>query len=283
MDNIKQQRISSKLLTYCERYGSQNKAAASLKGVSASTVSQILAGNTTLVSDEMWRNIASQVGYRDESWEPVETRDFKLLTRFLTDAKENSLVMAVTGNAGSGKSFTARHFTDSNRQVYILCGADFWNRKMFLQELLTAMGRDYTGYAVGEMMAEVVRNLKVTEKPLIILDEADKLTDQVLYFFITLYNQLEDECGIMLMATNHLEKRLRKGLRLNKKGYNEIWSRIGRKCIELKGVGAADIVAVCEANGVTSKTDIEKIINDSDSDLRRVRRKIHGVKKANAA
>lgn len=149
-----------------------------------------------------------------------------------------------------------------------------------MQELLTAMGRDYTGYSVGEMMAEVVRNLKVTHKPLIIIDEADKLTDQVLYFFITLYNQLEDECGIVLMATNHLEKRLRKGLRLNKKGYNEIWSRIGRKCIELKGVGAADIVAVCEANGVTSRTEIEKIINDSDSDLRRVRRKIHGVKKA---
>jgi DNA transposition AAA+ family ATPase len=280
MDSIKQQRISGKLSTYCERYGSQNKAAASLKGVSAATISQILAGNTTLISDEMWRNIASQIGYRDESWEPVETRDFKLLTRFLADAKENSLVMAVTGNAGSGKSFTARHFTEGTRQVYMLCGADFWNRKMFLQELLTAMGRDYTGYSVGEMMAEVVRNLKVTHKPLIIIDEADKLTDQVLYFFITLYNQLEDECGIVLMATNHLEKRLRKGLRLNKKGYNEIWSRIGRKCIELKGVGAADIVAVCEANGVTSRTEIEKIINDSDSDLRRVRRKIHGVKKA---
>jgi len=285
MDTIKKQGITNKLRSYCDRYGSQNRAAASLRGVSASTVSQILSGKTELVSDVMWRSIAAQIGYKDNNWEPVETTDFKLLTRFFTDAKEddNPMVLAITGNAGTGKTFTARHYADNNKNVYMLCCAEFWTRRVFMQELLTAMGIDHRGNSINEMMAEAVHFLKTDNKPLLILDEADKLTDQVFYFFITLYNRLENECGIVLLATKYLEKRLRRSADLSKRGYEEIWSRVGKKCIVLKGVGAADIVAICEANGITSVKEIESIIEDSESDLRRVRRKIQVFKKSAAA
>ncbi len=275
MNEIQKQQIVERLRNYCERYDSQNRAAASLKGVSSATVSQMLNGNWELIKDEMWRNVASQIDYKADRWAAVETRDFRIITRLLVDAKENSLVMAITGNAGSGKTFTMRHFSEKNKHVYLLCCNEYWNRKLFLSELLAAIGKDYIGYTVGEMMYEAMRFLKKKDRPLLILDEADKLSDQVLYFFITMYNQLEDKCGIILTATNHLEKRLKRGIKLNKKGYNEIWSRIGRKCIELKGVGAADIAAVCEDNGVTESRVIDTIIRDSEGDLRRVKRMVH--------
>lgn len=280
METIKKDQIREKLRQYCERYDSQNKAAASLKGVSAATVSQILNSNYELIRDEMFRNIASQIGFRDEKWEVTETRDFRLIQSILADAKENSLVMAITGDAGSGKTFSMRHFAEKEKRVYMLCCNEYWNRKQFLQELLLSMGRDSAGLTVGEMLMEAVRALKVIETPLIILDEADKLSDHVLYFFITLYNYLENKCGIVLCATSFLEKRLNRGLKLNKKGYAEIWSRIGRRCIELKGVGSSDIRNVCEANGILSEAEIEKVLADSDGDLRRVRRKIHSLQKA---
>ena len=277
MEQIKKQNIVNHLQAYCERYESQKRAANSLKGVSAATVSQMLSGKWELIADDMWRNVAAQIGYKDEKWEAVQTRDFRLLTRLLDEAKENTLVMGVTGDAGSGKTFALKHYTASHRQTYLLCCNEYWNRKTFLSELLAAMGRDYTGYTVGEMMSEAVRALKMQESPLLILDEADKLSDQVLYFFITLYNSLEDECGIVLCATQHLEKRIKKGIKLNKKGYAEIWSRLGRKCVALSGVSAADITAICEANGISDLTDIDDIIADSDSDLRRVKRRVHAV------
>ena len=66
---------------------------------------------------------------------------------------------------------------------------------------------------------------------------------------------------------------------MNKKGYSEIWSRIGRKCVELKGINASDIVSICEANGVIERKALDAIIEDSESDLRRVKRKIHAVRK----
>lgn len=146
-----------------------------------------------------------------------------------------------------------------------------------MQELLSAMGRDYSGYTVGEMMGEIVGKLKVLDKPIIVMDEADKLSDNVLYFFISLYNKLEGHCGIMLCATDHLEKRIKRGLKLNKKGYKEIYSRIGRRFIQLQGVGARDIAQVCIANGITDNKQIKEVVEDSEYDLRRVRRKVHAI------
>lgn len=278
MNTTKKQQITTHLRKYCERYESQNKAAASMKGVSSATISQMLNGNWELIKDEMWRNVASQIRYKEEQWDAVETRDFKVINHLLSDAKENSLVLAITGNAGTGKTFTVRKFSEQTKRVYLLCCNEYWNRKLFLAELLLSMGKDYSGYTVGEMMQEAVRGLKMQDKPLLILDEADKLSDQVLYFFITMYNQLEDECGIILCATNHLEKRLKRGIKLNKKGYNEIWSRIGRKCIELKGVSAGDIAGICHENGIEDQKLIDEVVYDSEGDLRRVKRKIHAIK-----
>lgn len=229
----------------------------------------------------MWRNVAAQIGYSDSDWKAVRTKNYDDLTTMYDDAQTNSLVMAIVGEAGSGKTFAARQFSGSNKRVYLLCCNEFWNRKLFLTELLSVIGKDSSGYTVGEMMAVVVSELKKQDAPLLILDEADKLSDQVLYFFITLYNQLEDECGIVLQATSHLTKRLVKGVKLNKKGYNEIWSRIGRKCIELDGITAEDIASICSVNGVDDERTIDKIIDESESDLRRVKRRVHASKKSN--
>ncbi len=277
MEEIKKKEIVLALKSYCSRYESQNKAANTLKGVSAATISQMINGNWELIKDEMWRNVATQIGYREQKWEAVSTTNYQQMMFLLRDVQENSLVMAVTGEAGTGKTFSCKQYIAENKNSYMLCCNEYWNRKVFLTELLTALGKDYTGYTVSEMMQEAVRSLKTKEQPLLILDEADKLSDQVFYFFITLYNQLEDECGIVLCATDHLEKRIKRGIKLNKKGYNEIWSRLGRRCIALKGITANDIVKICEANGITSNKDIDTVIDDCESDLRRVKRKIHAI------
>lgn len=276
MDNLEKKQIAAALREYCNRYDSQNKAANSLKGVSSATVTQVLTEKWELISEKMWRNIASQV---DTSSELIsaETGVLCLMRELFQDAKKYSNVFALCGAAGSGKTYSARHFKDANRHVYLLQCNEFWNKKMFLMELLSTMGRDASG-TIGEMMTDVIRFLKGTNRPLLILDEADKLNDSVLYFFITLYNMLEDCCGIVMCATSFLKKRIERGLKLNKKGYQEIYSRIGRRFVELDGVTASDVAAVCLKNGVTDRGAIKQIITDSDFDMRRVKKLIHAHK-----
>lgn len=131
-----------------------------------------------------------------------------------------------------------------------------------------------------EMMHKAVLLLKSIENPIIILDEADKLADNVLLFFITLYNELENHCGIVLMATHFLEKRIRRGVAMEKKGYREIYSRVGLRFIELESTSFSDIEKVCKANGIDDSTTIRAIAKDSDGDVRRVRRLIFATKRA---
>lgn len=279
MQKDEREQIAARLKEYCVQKGSQNKAANSLNGVSSATVSKVLAGDWDTISDEMWRSIASQVGHEAKGWQIAETRAYKRMAFLLNNAKTDSLVMAVTGDAGCGKTEAVKNYTAATKNVYHLCCSEYWNRRTFMGKLLQCMGVDYTGSTVSDMMDDIIDNLKRKENPLIVLDEADKLTDQVLYFFISLYNQLEDHCGIILCATNYLEKRIKKGLRTKRKGYEEIYSRMGRKFVELQVINSEDVAAVCVANGVTDAKSINRIIEDSDCDLRRVKRAVWAITK----
>ena len=267
--------IRVRLGEYCEMKGSQKRAATSLVGVSPATVTQIVTGKWELINEKMWRSIAAQIGVKQTRWNIVETRNYKALSDIFSDAQENALVLAVCGEAGTGKSLTAAHYGAENPNVYVLACSEYWNRKTFLRELLRVMGKNPAGDTVGDMVDDVVMALKRRENPLIILDEADKLSDQVMFFFITFYNKLEDYCGIVLMATDYLEKKVRRGLRLNKKGYKEIYSRIGRRFVAMPGLSATDISDVCRANGVEGLREIDTVKKDCEGDLRRVKRKCH--------
>jgi hypothetical protein len=279
MRDTEKEAIATQLSAYCERMGSQNKAAKTMRGVSSGTISQIVNRNWELITDEMFRKVGSSVGWSEENktWRVVETKEYKMMNSLMSDAQENALVLAITGDAGCGKSQAIKYYTAGHKEVYALSCSEYWNRKTFMTQLLQTMGVDWTGCTVSEMMGEIIHNLKKQEKPLVILDEADKLSDQVLYFFISLYNALEDECGMVLVATDFLEKRIKKGVRVNKKGYKEIFSRCGRRFIALGGLSGRDIAAIAKANGVTDQEDIKSVIIDSECDLRRVKRKIHAL------
>lgn len=278
MKQTEKEAIAVKLRAYVESKESQNAAAKSLRGVSAATVSQILNGNWELISDDMWRTVANQTGYDPRQWSVVETEGYTRMTQVLTDAQQHSLVMAVVGDAGCGKSQAIKVYAEQHRGVIALSCSEYWNRKEFLSELLQSLGTEPGGSTVADMVREAIRQLKRREGVLIILDEADKLSDQVLHFFITIYNKLEDTVGIVLCATQYLKKRIERGVVNNRKGYKEIYSRIGRKFIPMPVVNRCDIKGVCLANGLDDRREIERIIDDADNDLRRVKRLVCALK-----
>lgn len=282
MTNEQKQQICEQLRAYVEQKGSGNKAAASMNGVSSATVSKVLSGKWDTISDDMWRSIAAQCGHKAEGWQLVETRAYKAMTFTLENAQRDSLVMAVIGEAGSGKTEAIKNYAAGGRNVYHLVCSEYWNRRTFMAKVLQSMGEIYSGTTVADMMDAIVDTLKRKESPLIVLDEADKLSDQVLYFFISLYNQLEGRCGIIMTATRYLSARIEKGLRLNRKGYAEIYSRIGRKFVELPLHNSEDVAAVCSANGVTDPKTINSIIDEADGDLRRVKRSVWAKVKGGA-
>ena len=267
------QKVIKALGELVERKGSQDKAAKSLKGVSSATISLILSGRGEEVRERMWQNLATQLEIGNE-WVIADTLQTMQLRALLEDAQSESLVMSVVAPAGTGKTQTSKLYESENKEVYRLACSEFWTKNDFVDELLRSLGESGLGYTKRERMSKAIEALRRKNSPLIIFDEFDKLSDNVWFFFITLYNELEGKCGMVLLSTDSIEVRIKRGLRLNKRGYNEFWSRLGRKCVKLTGVGYEDIEAVCQANGVEDTALIEDIARDCEGDLRRVVRRI---------
>ncbi len=276
MEHIEKSKIVEALQKHIEKHSSQNKAAKSL-GISSATITNISQNKWERISDEMWRKVAAKLNQNksNEGWIIAETPSFKKFKAILNDAKVNANCYAITNPAGSSKTTVFKDFAANNKNAFYVGCNEFWNKKAFLSEMLKALGADPSGNTIYDLMENIIRIILSLEDPIFIWDEFDKMSDQNLLFYISLFNMMEGKCALIIAATDHLESRIRKGLSRNKKGYNEIYSRIGRNFINVGLPTLEDIATICTVNGVEDHNLIKKIYNQSENDLRRVKRLIH--------
>ncbi len=271
------QQIADDLVAYIKRYPSQNKAVNSLKGTSAATVSSIINGKWDLISDDMWMKISSQLS-NSRGWKICHTSAYESLTLYMNDAKLNSNVMWVTGPAGIGKSTAAGVFARENRDVFLLTCSEDMHKGDFIRELAQKIGVRTFGLTIRETLQEIIKELVKKKNPLLIFDEGDKLTDSVLYYYISLYNALEDKCGMIFLSTEYMSKRVSRGVQKGRKGYDELESRICRRFVRLDLVNSNEVEGICIANGLMDKAAIKTVQKEAaecGNDLRRVKKSIH--------
>lgn len=283
MENRQKEEIREALRRYVAKYPSQNKAAQSLRGTSAATLSAILGGKWENISADMWRNLQAQVGDMGQAeWRTAETTASQEMRFALEDAQRWKNVTWVVGEAGCGKTTTARQYEVEHSEVfYIICSEDM-RRGDFIRDIARRIGIRTDGQTLRDSLDAITAALVQMEHPLLVFDEADKLNERVFHYFIDLYNRLEERCGIVFFSTAYIKRRMRNGLRYDKKGYNEIDSRIGRKFFELEPTRPNDVYAVCTLNGVTDKDRISEIIRETEEcgfDLRRVKKAVHRARR----
>lgn len=276
------EQVRSALIAYRSNYPTLNRAAESLQGVSSATVSQLCNGKYELISDEMFIRIASQIGFAFDSWTLHEGKTFKEITFTLSDAQAYKNVTWIVGDAGCGKTTAAIEYRRTHRNVfYILCSEDM-RRSDFVREIAKQVGAPTDTTNLRDMLENAISMISFLGNPLLVFDEGDKLTDSVFNYFISIYNRLEGHSGIVFLSTDYIKRRMEAGLRYNKKGYKEINSRIGRRFFDVSPTEENDIYAICQANNLTDRADIEEVLKDakrSDNDLRRVKRCIHRQKR----
>lgn len=286
MEENEKKIIVENLKSYVQRYPSQNKAAGSLEGISAGTLSSMINGNWSRISDAMWTKVAEQVKPTGSGsatgWTIVQTGAFQEISYAMQDAQEYMNVTWIVGEAGCGKTTTGRLYAEEHKEAfYILCSEDMLKGE-FVRTIARKLGIRSEGYTVRELWQEIIDSIIQMDSPLIIFDEADKLPESVFQYFISMYNNLEDRCGVVFLSTDYIKRRISNGLRYGRKGYKEIFSRIGRKYFDLEPTSAQDVYAICMANGITKREEIDKIIKEGDGydfDLRRVKKSVHRMKR----
>lgn len=275
--------IRTLLQEYVSRFPSQNRAANSLVDVSAGTVSTIINGKYDTISDEMFLKIKSQIAPRKaDDWQLCETMLYKELNTLLEDAQLYQNVAWAVSPAGSGKSTTANDYAARHENAFLISCSEDMKRGDFIRELARVIGVNVSDMSLRFALERVTKYLLTLENPLLIFDEGDKIPDVVFYYFITIYNRLEGHCGIIFMSTNYIKRRMEVGLSYNKKGYDEIHSRICRKFIDLTPANSFEVAAVARANGIADDKTIKAVVKDAAScnfDMRRVRREVHKQKR----
>lgn len=283
LTNEQKNEIRDLLQEYVGRFPSQNRAANTLVGVSAGTISTILNGKYETISDEMFFKIRSQISPKKaDDWALCETMLYKELTTLLSDAQMYQNVAWAVSPAGSGKSTTAADYASKNENAFVISCSEDMKRGDFIRELARVIGVNVSDMSLRVALERVTKYLLTLDSPLLIFDEGDKLPDIVFYYFITIYNRLEGHCGIIFISTNYIKRRMECGLSYNKKGYDEIHSRICRKFIELTPANGYEVAAVARANGVCDDKTIKAVVKDAATcqfDMRRVRREVHKQKR----
>ncbi|WP_066435495.1 ATP-binding protein [Chryseobacterium sp. CCH4-E10] len=266
MTNLQKSAIVIAIDTEKERLGSYGQVATKAE-VSTATISQMRNQNWELIKDEMWLKVGKALGYNDTEWQIAETINYKKVTKICNDAKAYNLFMIITDKAGIGKSAPLKSYAQGNVDTgvfYIRCRE--WAKREFLTELCTMLGID-TGKSymhvdkLGMRVVEFFRK-RTGIKPLLIVDEADKLKDSALRWFIHLYNETEDEMSLIIAGTPHLEHRITKGVKLKKLGFDELESRFGRAYINLMGATLDCTKKICSANGITDLQTQQRIFNE---------------------
>lgn len=283
LTNEQKNEIRDLLQEYVSRFPSQNRAANSLVGVSAGTMSTILNGRYETISDEMFVKIRAQISpNKAEDWTLCETMLYKELNTLLADAQQYQNVAWAVSPAGSGKSTTAADYAAKQENAFVISCSEDMKRGDFIRELARVIGVNVSDLSLRAALERVTKYLLTLDNPLLIFDEGDKLPDVVFYYFITIYNRLEGHCGIIFISTNYIKRRIECGLSYNKKGYDEIHSRICRKFIELTPANGYEVAAVARANGIDDDKTIKAVVKDAATcnfDMRRVRREIHKQKR----
>lgn len=255
---------------WISRLGSQNRVAEKC-GISSTSLSQWLNGKYGAETTEMDRKISASLGYRENSWNVVTTiNNYRRIEHVFNSCKNESMWMAISNKAGSGKTQTLEHLFNSDISgSVVFVQAEEWSSRQFLLKLAEkTCGIPKKGYNTVSSLLDLISayfNQMAIEKPLLIIDEADKLKPAALRLLIPLYNRTEHRLGCVLAGTENLHKEIASGVRISKKGYDEIDSRLGRTYIDLPGASEADVLDICKANGIGDYTaqdvwnEIEKV------------------------
>jgi DNA transposition AAA+ family ATPase len=271
MKNQEKQSISTELYRQ-STFTSQNRIAAKMQ-VSIATISQMINKNWDHISNEMWRKVKVNLKL-DLNWIVVETQNYKILTNTINAVQSRSLAIGISEIAGLGKSEAYKQYARSYKNVIHIECKSYWTKKSYVKNLLITAGLEPIG-KTEEMIEQFLDHVKGLEKPLIIIDQADKLKDPQLDLFMDFYNDLFGHCGFVLSGVKALKIRLLKGVQKDKIGYREIWSRIGSKFYDqLATTNKQDVASICKANGVDDGERIAYIFNTCEGDLRKVRREI---------
>ncbi len=250
-----QQEVRELICNYLEiKEVSQNELAKMVE-VSPATLSNIVNEVWERVNEKMLLKIKSFFGKRE--WVNIETDNFLTVRDCCNNARKNKTMMGIIGCAGAGKTTALWSYYNSHANTFLVSCNRAMKTKQFLGEILKSLGINYVA-SDYEMVKMIIETMNKKSNPLLIIDEASKLSPNALMYMQDIWDGIEDNAGVILAGVEYLYENLKKNADRNKIGMPEFYSRVSLWQY-LQEPTKREIEAVCINNGVTDPNEIKKM------------------------
>ncbi len=241
--------------------------------INVGALSTILAGKYGADETKMLAKIAVALNYKELDWVLVRTiKNYRDINKAVHDAMFEKLWIAISNIAGSGKTGTLEDiFNNDVSGDVTFIQAKVWSARQFVTELairtigINALkGKYKTITDITQLVSNYFNEQSIDQMPVLFIDEFDKLKPAAKLILIDLYNNTEDRLGLIACGTDAFEKEMKAGVRLAKKGYDELDSRFARTYLKLKGATQQEVKDMCQANGIVDEITQDIIWNESE-------------------
>lgn len=222
-------------------------------GISHAVLTYVTQEQWDNVSDEMLYKIVNALKVNNETYRIIKTANYNTIFNMCEKAQKWHHMYGLIGCAGSGKTTALKRFYEANRNVFYVECKHTMNRKQFFAAILKELGINFTG-TVYDMVTRIEEEFNILESPLLIIDEAGKLSHNLILDLHDLRNATMNSLAIVLAGCEYFKDNLEKGVQKDKQGIPEFYGRVVQWQI-LGTPTKKEVEAICNINNV----DIENM------------------------
>ena len=249
--------IKKAINDYCNERSLSKSAFASRCDVSDATMTALTKEKWDSLSDEMLMKLWNFVN-RDKYNNLYQSYDFLSIYKACDKARKYRLMVGVTADTGMGKTTALRTYSRQKNVFYVSYDKTM-NAGQFFVSLLRELSLPFC-CSLNDMMNFAADKLNRLEAPLLIIDEAGKLTHSMILYLQVLRDKTCGNCGIVLAGMPYFKVNMQKNAAREKEGYAEFLRRIN-VWHDFIGLQPKEIEEICVMHGIRNKSKIKELRN----------------------
>lgn len=198
-----------------------------------------------------------------KAWIVLKTENYQEITKSLNKAYEYSLLSAIIGFPGAGKTTAFDRYLIANKNAIYLRLDKSFGPKDFYVHLLRKLGVLDYGYDIPiRFLAEkLATTLNAREgRALIIIDDAGRFSASMMEFFQQVFDETSGKTGLVLAGTQKFHKDFKDWAKKQKLGIPELDSRIRENWTILKEPSKEEMKIVAKKNGVSDESTLKVLL-----------------------
>lgn len=240
---------------YCKERGLSKSSFAFRCGVSDATIAALMKEKWDTLSKDMLLRIWNYIN-RDNFKDLYQSSDFLGAFDACEKSRKYKFMIGITADTGMGKTTALRTYARQKNVFYVSYDKTM-NASQFFISLLRELAIPYTG-TLNDMMNYAADKLNRLENPLLVIDEAGKLTHSMILYLQVLRDRTCTNCGIILAGMPYFKMNLQKNAEREKEGYAEFL-----RCINIWhafiGLQPKEIEEICRLKGITDKERVRSL------------------------